>query len=255
MLINEMHYRFKQELDRVDSNDRPDFLPWEIDAYLYKGILLFVKDRYGVHNKIKEGFESNEMRTENLRNLHIKSPESQAPVVPQLIYDGYYEVNLNQLEFRFMFLTDAYIEADKDGCTGFCDAKQWQTDDVKTTYTQPSFKWRRVLMQLAKSNSTTGLNQDLGSLYFDTRDRYGVPQFTITKAFISYIKYPNEVFFGGYDHINGIYTAGDPQVHCDIDDAFHEEIVSIAVMLAQKDIQDPNGVKLQTAKYQIDRTL
>ena len=253
MLIREMHHRFDQEIDRIATQDRPDFLPNERDDYLNKGIANFVKQRYAFSPPLLLGFESNQKRTDDLRNLHIKAPVTQSALAPVLLSDGFYEVQLNQLAHRYMFLTDVYIKGCKDECEAYMNMKQWQKDDIKTTYSDPSFKWRRVLGNLGKSTNTSSDNKDLGSLFLYTRDRSGTPQFEIKEVFISYIKTPNEVFFGGYNHINGIYTAGDPQVHCDIDNAFHEEIVTIAAQLAQKDIQDQLGYQLQSAKVQTDK--
>ena len=110
MRIDQMHYNFELELDRVASNDRPDFMPWEIDEYLNKGISTFVKTRYSVSNKLKVGFETNQKRIDELSSLHIKSPELQPPIVPIDLGNGRYEVRLNNLGdningqyFRYLF--------------------------------------------------------------------------------------------------------------------------------------------------------
>ena len=76
-------------------------------------------------------------------------------------------------------------------------------------------------------------NDQLQSLYIDTTDINGVQQFDVVDACISYIKYPNRVFIGGYDHIDKQSTLTDPQIQFDIDEAFHEKIVRIAVDLAR----------------------
>jgi hypothetical protein len=258
MLINEMHHRFEQEVDRISTQDRPDFLPNEIDDYLNKAIWIFLKDRYGFINKVKQGFETNQERIDNLRNLHIKSPQVQPEIAVVDLGNGYYEARLNTLDFRYLFLTDATVKIEKDGCTKAIGHKLWQVDDIKTIYSDSSYEWCRVIANFGRSSdrnieSNASVNEDLGSIFFNTKNKYGVPQFTVTGVCLDYVKYPNEVFFSGYDHINGIYLAASPQVHCDIDAAFHDEIVSIAAQQAMKDIQDKTGYQLQTVKVEMDK--
>jgi hypothetical protein len=282
MRIDQMHYNFELELDRVASNDRPDMMPWEIDEYLNKGIWKFVKTRYGISQQ-KFGFETNQKRIDELSSLHIKSPEVQPPVIPIQLGDGRWEIRLNSLGnningqyFRYLFLTAAEVVIRKGNCTKKIRQTQWQMDDRKSMLTQPSWKWNRILANFGRSTFITipednsnnldrqydtadlivndGLvtekfnNDELRSLYLDTTDFYGKEQFTIDKIFINYIKYPNRVFFGGYDHIDKHSTSSTEPIHCDIDEAFHWEIVRLAVEYAQQDIQDQSGIQISAKK-------
>lgn len=278
MKIDEMHYNFKLELQRVDSSDKQDFEPWEIDTYLNKGIWRFLKDRYGISpTSAKRGFETDQARISQLANLHIKSPHLQPGISPVVIQDGLYEVNLNLLGsningqyFRYLFLTEASVKAIKDNCDRTFNINHYQVDDNHTIYTDASWEWKRVNYNFGRSNYQhphdipvsssqspdvtanleTGnplrFNSDqLGSLYLDTRDKYGAPQFEIDKVYISYVKYPNRVFSGGYDHIDGMSSTNSPQIHCDLDEMFHDEIVRLAARLAQKDILSDYNAMMQ----------
>lgn len=283
MRIDQMHFNFELELDRVSSNDRPDFMPWEIDEYLNKAIWKFIKERYSVSNKLKVGFETNQKRIDELSTLHIKSPELQPAINATSIGNGRYEVslanlgdNINGQYFRYLFLTAGNITIKKDDCTKKVRHKSWQIDDIKTSFTQPSWKWGRVLASFGKSSFTIassanpnisdekyktddlvlneGLsteiynNIELSSIYFDTTDYNGVSQFEVVDACLSYIKYPNRVFLGGYNHIDKHSTISTDPIHCDLPDAFHDEIINIAVYLAQIDIQDQFGVQVSNKK-------
>lgn len=250
MLIEEMHYGFDLRVDRVASQDRPDFYPNEKDDYINRAIMFFTKDRYGIDEK-KYGFETNQERISNLMNLHVKSPELQPPLIPILLQPGYYEVRLNSLLYRYLFLTNARILIEKDNCTKTIDATAWQIDDKKTVYSDPSFDWGRVLINFGKSTvSPTSTNAQLPSMYIDTRNKKGIPQFEVKEVNINYIKYPNRVCLGTYKHIDDkTPSVLTPVQHCDIDDAFHDEILNIAVMFATRDIQDQFG--FQTSQQQI----
>lgn len=282
MRIDQMHYNFELELDRVSSNDRPDFMPWEIDEYLNKAIWKFVKTRYGI-NQQKSGFETNQKRIDELSSLHIKSPEVQPPLTPINLGNGRWEVrlsslgnNINGQYFRYLFLTAAEVVIKKGKCTKRIRHTQWQMDDRKTMFTESSWKWNRILANFGRSTfittpidnpnildrqfDTSDLvtgegtvnekynNDELRSLYFDTTNFEGEEQFILEEVYINYIKYPNRVFFGGYDSLDKHSLSGSEQIHCDIDESFHPEIVRLAVEYAQQDIQDQFGVQISAKK-------
>lgn len=288
MRIEQMHYNFELGLDRVASNDRPDFMPWEIDEYLNKGIWKFLTDRYSFLNKFKLGFETNQTVIDQLSSLHIKSPEIQPALTPIDLGNGRYEVrlsalgnNINGQLFRYLFLTAAEVTIKKGECTKKIRHTQWQIDDRKTSFTQPSWKWNRVLANFGRSSFITlpidnpniadtqydtanlvtdnGLvtekydNEELRSLYFDTTDVNGESQFTIESVCINFIKYPNRVFIGGYDHIDKHSTSTTDPIHCDIDQAFHQMIVNAAVEIAHRDIQDQLGIQVSNKKTLEDK--
>lgn len=277
MLIDQLHYNVKLEAERVDSQDKIDLEPVEIDAYLNKAIWVYLKERYSVlPDKPKRGFETDQMRISQLSSLHIKSPHVQPPLQPVLLQDGLYEVRLNDLGnnidgqyFRYLFLTDGYIKGIKDGCTKMIGLKHHQVDDSNTIYTAANWTWRRVNYNFGKSsfvndhittdesaqspdvtmdlvdNNSRNNNDELSSLYLDTRNKYGEPQFEIEEVYLSYIKYPNRVFYGGYDHIDGMSNSNSPKIHCDFDEITCNDIVSIAVRLIQKDILSDYNAMVQ----------
>lgn len=286
MKIDQMHYNFNLELDRIASSDNYDIKPWEIDEYLNKAIWYFLKDRYQIDPRNKRGFETDQERISALSSLHIKSPQVQPGIEPIDLGNGLYEVRLNQLGdningqyFRYLFLTDGYIKARKEDCSKYISMKQWQVDDDTTIYSDSSWKWRRVLVNFGKStyshphsdNSADNVDgteadftanllpdtdykdDELSSLFFDTNNVYFNQEFEIDEVFLSYVKYPNRVFVGGYDHIDGLSTADSDPIHCDIEPAFHDEIVRIAVMLAMEDIQDQLGIKISNTKVTKDK--
>lgn len=277
MLIDQLHYNFKLEAERIDSQDKLDLEPVEIDAYLNKAIWTYLKERYSVlPDKPKRGFETDQMRITQLSSLHIKSPHVQPGLTPTLIEDGLYELQLNELGnningqfFRYLFLTDGYIKAKKGNCNKRISLSHHQVDDTKTIYTASNWTWRRVNYNFGKSTfinshvlpedsnqspdvtmdivdeSPRNNNDELSSLYLDTRDKYGDPQFEIETVYLSYIKYPNRVFFGGYDHIDRMSTSDSPKIHCDFDEITCNDIVSIAVRLAEKDIKSDYNAMIQ----------
>lgn len=285
MLVDQMHYNFYLELDRVASNDRPDLMPWEVDEYLNKAISLFVKQRFNFQESVKRGFESDTKRIADLASLHIKSPELQPMLVPTHLGNGNYEVRLDDLGrgisgqfFRYLFVTSIKARIRKDDCVKTIDTIAWQIDDTKTWFNCPSWKWRRIHTNFGKSSVSTppvtptsndtpnftmdltsgsgasqmNINEQLTSVYFDTTNKLGQQEFELIGAYINYIKRPNRVFLGTYNHIDGQSTSSSEPIHCDVDDAFHDEIIRLAVNLAAQDIQDPGGIQVGAKKVQDD---
>jgi hypothetical protein len=276
MLIDQMHYEFDLLYDRVASNDRPDFRAWEKDAFLNQAIDIFVKTRYNFDKFVLQGktgqeigFESNQFRIDELASLHIKSPEVQPEITPINVADDVYEFTLNSLGnnisgqyFRYMFATKIRVKITDGKCIKYVDAYNFQIDDRKTSFNASSWKWNRATCNFGKSSTIvasipntnqfspdysinlstgsttaqTSLNDVLKSFYIDSKDRCRKPAYTVLGAQVSYIKRPNRVCLGNYSHIDK--HTSNVAIHCDIDDAFHREIVNIAVSLATQSIQD-----------------
>ena len=282
MLIDQMHYEFDLLYDRVDSNDRPDFKPWEKDAFLNQAIDIFVKTRYNFDKFVPQGktgqeigFESNQVRIDELASLHIKSPEVQPEILPLRVTDNVYEFSLNSLGnningqyFRYMFATKIVAKITDGKCIKYVDVYNFQIDDRKTSFNASSWKWNRATCNFGKSstviqsilntnalspdysinlstgsgNTLTNRNDELKSVYIDSNDRCRKSQFSVLALRVCYIKRPNRVCLGNYQNIDR--HAPSVPTHCDIDDAFHREIVNIATMLATQSIQDQINAQL-----------
>lgn len=246
MNIDQMHYNFELEKNKVASLANANFLPVEKDEYLNKSIWRVLKGNYNI-DKSNKGFETNQDRISKLSNLHIKSPELQIGLTPALA-NGVYRIELKDLTYEYLFLTKASVDIKKNTCTkSGVRIKLHQTDDLNTTYSSPSFNWSIVNGQFGKVESGTTLNAEKSALYLYTEDGS-----TIENVYIDYIKYPNRVFFGGYDHIDGQSSSTDPKISCDIDAGFHDEIVRQAVEFAIEDLGDVQGAQLKRKQINLD---
>jgi len=245
MNIAQMHYEFKLQLDQIDSLESVGLNPVEIDTYIQKGISLWVKDRWDNAGKVR-GFETDQKRTDNLKSLHVHSPAVQPILVPTSVGNGYYELKLSALLYPYMFLTAADINIQKGTCIKTAIRQTaYHIDDKKDYYNKPSFAWERVLTSFGKSSSST---DGLSSLFFDTGN-----DFIITGVAIDYVKKPNIVFFGGYNSISGQYQSTDPQVSCDIDPDYHDEIIRLAVKEAYTDLQNQQATSIKARDTEADK--
>lgn len=269
MQINQMHYYFKMMAQSVDSFNNIDFEPYEIDHYINVGISQFVKDNYKFRQDIRQGFEVDQSKISKLSSLVIKSPEKQPVIVPTTISTGRYEVNLNTLgddidgeSFRYLYAVQVNLNISKTNCTSKnIRLKIFKHNTRSDTLTAPSWYWgiangifgRSTTAFVNDSSVTSNLiinneysNSKLSSLYIDVNNTSNTPEFDIDSVEVTYIKYPNRVFIGGYDHIDGLSTETSDSIHCDIDDMFHEEIIELAVLLASADIENSNGINIRS---------
>lgn len=237
MLIDRMHYEFEIRFDQVESQSKPDFLPLERDTFLNNAIREFIKKRFGLDPQSKVGFESDSDTITALSTLHVESPQVQPEIVPEDLTDGIYSINLDDLLYKSWFITKVEVKATKDNCPVKKIACRYKPiDQLNDRFATPSYKWKRCPFRISSSTA-----DGKSTIYMFTED-----DFEIGTSLISYIKKPNIVFVGGYDQIEGLYAAADPQVHCDLDENYHDEIVDIAVKLALRSLGDPRIQLLQT---------
>lgn len=248
MTIKELTYDLKIKLDKVDSLQHENFIPAETDWMLNEAINIIVKQRFGINNSKRVGFEGNEKRIQDLKTLHVKCPSTIQPAIPTIVVqDGRYEIRLSSLTFPFLFLTRATAKAAKTGCgTRVIDLKETENDDfndvIVDPFWKPSFEWKEAPVNFGRSDTLT---DDLGSLYIYTNG-----DFTISEVYIEYIKVPNKVCSGGYPDINtGITTS---VVECDLPAQLHSEIVDIAVAECARIISDPNFQQLKQNKLLVN---
>jgi hypothetical protein len=248
MNINEMRYEFELRANKVASLANESFEVNEIDAYLNRAHIKWFKDRYGFDFQTKKGFETNQMVISELSSLHITSPSIQPVITPALVGNGIYKIELKDLAYEYIFLTRLTLKINKDSCTKTVSANLVQTDDMYNEFNKPDFKWGYVPFRFGKIGTGTAINSEKSAILIDTNG-----DFTVTEAYVDYLKYPNRVFSSGYDHIDGQSLAADPQISSDIETAFHDDIVDKAVSLAQLDVENFNAYSAQEKNIQINQ--
>lgn len=283
-----MHYQFNVLSQSSDSKKSNSFEPYEIDSYLNKAIVQFVKDNYSFSYTTRKGFEVDQSRISKLSSLVIKSPELQEAITPISLGGGRYELNLDSLGtnvtgnddyFRYMFYIDGYANCVKI-CNNVTTNKRiklyiYRHDELDSSYNESSWYWGKLKASFGKSRSKAFSsldieannndqllnlidsnnkysNDSLSSIFLNTNNADGISEYEIDSIEISYIKYPNKVFIGGYQDIDGRNIDITKQVHCDIDDIFHQEIVRQAVLLAANDTLNVPNIQIRSTQMQND---
>ena len=246
MDIREWHYDFKTKLNKIDSLDRPDLLPHQIDWILNEAIEVFIKSRYGISNNKRQGFEVTQKRIDDLKTLVIKCPTPIQPGLPVTLVntsEGLYEAKLDDLVFDYLYLVRVEAALSKSNCNKTVQLVLTQHDDLspalRDSFVRPSFEWGEVPAVLAR-----GVNPPLstnGSIFIYTGN-----QFTLVNVYPEYIKKPEKVSIGGYVYLDGSVVG---TVESDMPEHTHREIIDIAVYLASTNIQIPELINISQSKF------
>jgi hypothetical protein len=150
----------------------------------------------------------------------------------------------------------------------------YKQDELNTYYNNSSWYWSKLKASFGKStlksfksldiefNNNDQLldlkidgkysNDSLSSIFIDTSNDSNDIQFEVTSVELSYIKYPNQIYSGGYQHIDGRNIDITKQIECDIDDIFHQDIVRYAVALAANDTTNAANIQIRNSQIQND---
>jgi hypothetical protein len=233
MTVVEQHYDFQIKIDKVHSFSKENFTRAEIDWLLNEAQTVFIKQRYGLNNTKRNGFETSQKRIDDLKSLHIKFP-LQPGLNPLPHSDGIYEVDLSDLVYEYMFLTRATAEVVKPACVERATLKQIQNDDLSEVLNDPFNKPDDFSLPFNFGRASDGISD---SIYIYTDGQ------SLGNVYLEYIKEPARINYGGYEYIDGVTY---PPQDCEL--SFPEEIVDLAVSIASGIIEHPQYVQLKQQK-------
>lgn len=243
MIIQKMHWLFKERYNKLNSNNFRDFSTYQIDEKINDGQLVFLEE----HSYQEGSLQDFDM----VNNLLVMSPE-QPVLLPVSVSNNVYQFNLSALKYP-LFKIKRIVANTNCGNILIADTQIVGHDKLNMLlddyHQQPSKKWKRLLATLGKSSSATNQN-----LYI-----YSTTGFIVNSIHVDYIRKPKEVFYGGYNTIeyincqssgtncNRFYNTSTPPVDCEIDERYHSMIVDYAVREAQRILKD-NSIQLSENK-------
>lgn len=232
MVISRMHYEIKVRYNKLNSNHKPDLLPAQLDDAINKASDDYLEIFYSGNNtkEYRLGFEVTQQRSDMLSPLVI--PEKQ--LTPTLVRTNLYKVSTTITPSYRHFLRGWVIAT---GCSYRIPITIVRHNDLDKMLIdenqKPSLKWKRCL----------GVFKNDG-LYLYT-------DYTITSVFIEYLTSPVKVFSGGYDSLEYLqgntsaYKIGDPIVHSNLPEPFHDLLVDMTVQYLARILEDTNKLSLQ----------
>lgn len=239
MNAREMHYDFKQKLNRVDSEKYRGLKVPEIDQKLCEGQEVFVKIIAEPRLRSLLGFEINQRVIDDIRTV-VKNQTFANGVVPT-VFDNSSFIAVLPEDYWFNIGTKIY--GSKGNCNNILlfDSKLRQHDDQSenSPFDKSSFEWR-----------TSNYRFIDGGLRIFTDETY-----SITKVAFEYIK-RLRIIHNAQDWQGGTYNLLDGTVltgtqSCELPVGVHREIVDLAVAITAGDLSLPD---FQLKQYKLKLT-
>jgi hypothetical protein len=227
------HKEFKRKYNKTDSNHKKDFSPAFIDDILNEALFDYV-ELFATGNNNKKYRLSVEANQQRIDMLLAFIPEP-AVLTPTLIDEscGIYEIELPEDYFHLLKLTYKDSECDQCDPIGVEIETHNNIDNVLTDeYQKPSKRWQRLV----------GLFRDKNKIVIYTNN-----EFELDELELSYIKCPNQVYFGGYRSVDGDLNELSDPIDPELDKYCHI-LIEIAVQNVARDLYDTVQVQLRDEK-------
>lgn len=236
MDIISMHYDFDLKFDKVNSQHRQNFNRAEKDWLLNEARDVVLKQRYGLTNNYKTGFEGIQKRIDDLSSIHIKYPVQPYVALTYHEDENIYELPLSSLLYDYWLFTRGVVKVVDDSCNATYEASIaiTQNDDLNYRKNDPFNDSNHEEVLANFGSSSTG-----SSIYFYPGN------LTLSDAYIEYLRKPARMNYGGYVYIDGVTY---PQTDCDLPEILHTEIVDMAVNIAAGIIENPNYARTTAEK-------
>ncbi len=211
MTASEMHISFKFGLDKLDSDNYPNFENEEVDLLLNQAQDRYVKQRMGTSNAKRQSFEETEKRTDDLKNILVNAILTPAANTIE-----------NKPNGVFVTLPDFYWFAMNEDCnisypnchgetvSKISKIRPIQHDDYNNIIEDPFNKpWKNEIVRLME-NGKVELISESGQ--------------TINTYYLRYIKRPNRISI-------------TVPTNCELSEHTHQEIVDMAIQIALEGIE------------------
>lgn len=223
--IKNMHYDFKQRLNRIDSNAYVGLRVPEIDRALNRAIDLYMLLVAEPRLRNQFGFEKIQRTIDDI-SIMVKN-DVQLSVSKPLTEDDYYNAILPN-DYLYYLSTGTLLASN-----GTCQNVKLETSVIKhnnrsenNTFYKSDFDWRECNIR-----------------FFDGGIKIFNEGFTVTKFTINYLKKHPYVHNAEAFNVTG-YKLPDSTlltgyVDCILPDITHSEIVDLAVLMTTGDLDSP----------------
>lgn len=223
MTILDYHKQFKLFLDKVSSEQLPEFTPKQIDVFLHEAEVRVVKQAYGRNNIYKQGYQEIQKRTDDLNTL-VKVGYLKPDVSP---IDGVYKFPLTAIHSSDSFpvfpATD-YM---------FYVRSQIKVSSAKVTtpvYTGVSLVSHDKLQEVLKDPFNKSVISEPVIFFEDNAIKVDTNNSAFLPAAIriTYIKYPKKVDLAG-------------SISSELSEEKQREALAMAVTIALEIIESPRS--------------
>lgn len=237
MDIRDIHYDYKQKLNKIDSQQYRNLRVPEIDWKINEATNIFIKlvAQPRIYNHL--GFETSQRTIDDIRTIVI----SDTPLIPINNNDNSYYVELPD-DYMFYLSSKALITKDNCGTVyATCIVRQHDDRHEESPFDSSSFEWREVNIRF----------YDKGIKIFTDGT------FIIDTFYLNYIrKHPyihnaqDYLPSGTYKLPNGQLLTGSQNI--ELPEHVHSEIVDIAVLITSGDLSMAD-YQLKQAKINLNQ--
>lgn len=215
--VTSLLYKIDMRLNKLATNDHQE-IPVEnkilsLNTAQNKLVLLKLDE----NNIYKQGFDAFKKRYEDLQML--VEPPHEHPLLLTLVDKqlNKWTADLSQLTPKYMFYVDSYALAEKGVCKNhvmYVNKDLTKHADITVllanNFINPSFEYQETFCTVSSN------------LY----EVYSDGDFQFTKAYISYIRYPQKIDFEGY-----IGLDNNPSItqNSELPDYLEDELVDLAI--------------------------
>lgn len=210
-------YELDLRLNKLASNDHQSIPVENKILVLRKAIISLIIKKVDPNNPLHLGFDANRKRYHDLQVLVEKAEDH---VLELEVIDenkNKYGAQIESLYPKLMFLIGGYIIADKGECK-----------DRVVVLDVDIAKHADIDILLKNSNYTPSFEyqETISTLSGNTLEVYTDGTFTPKEAYITYIRYPDEIDYEGYEDFEG-----NPSqiIDSELPDYLEDEILDIAV--------------------------
>lgn len=223
MTAREMHYDFKQKLNKIDSQKFRGLLVPEIDVKLNEAQEIFVKIIAQPRLANQLGFEVNQRTIDDIRTIVVNQKEADGQALVVFENSSF----IGSLPEDYWFFANAKVLATKSPCPARrLSTRIVQHDDEAelSPFDKSSFEWNIANIRF--------INEGI-RVFTDG-------SFTPSKIILDYLKEPERIH-NAQDWEGGTYIALDGTVltgfqNCVLPRGIHGEIVDLAVLITSGDL-------------------
>lgn len=238
MTALEMKYEFLLKADEIGILSNKSFTDAEIDWLLNDAQLELIRTRLNQNNARGKGLEEDQKRMEDIKNIVIRYSEQPEVVLTYHPDVHTYELDLGALTYRYYYFLSGRVTQHKNNCNYNAVMRRIRSHNFEDSLKDPfnTSSEEEVLINFGRNSQGNG-----SAIYL-----YPSPNYTLSTARISYIKYPKRIHQGTYINLDNTAV---PATDCELAEIVHPEIVNIAVQKASMIMKDP--MLLQSFQAQV----
>jgi hypothetical protein len=238
--IKNMHYDFKQRLNKIDSNAYKGLRIPEIDRALNRALSLYILLLAEPRLKNQFGFESTQRTIDDIAILVVNN-------VSLALREFYPTHDMQAIlpdDYLYYISTEQLLATKEE-----CNDKELKTIVIKhdsksndSSFHDSNFEWRECNIR-----------------FFNGGIRLFVNDFTISKFTINYIKI-HPYIHNAEDFAGGTYTLPDGTILTEYEDCIlpeitHTEIIDLAVLLTTGDLDSQLAYQFKNNTLKINQLL